>query len=140
VQSQSLHPCDGVSDCWTMKRGHPPECDVRICQAGEPFLPALHHSGVCGVVNEVPQRAHILPYREIDDDTVVVIRPHGRGISLVRLETPHEPRGRFGERVDRCQVRDELGHHGIGQWRNHTGDVDLGELKSRAWHVQPLQG
>ena len=33
VQSQSLHPCDGFGDRWTMKRHQSATC---ICQAGEP--------------------------------------------------------------------------------------------------------
>jgi hypothetical protein len=57
---------------------------------------------------------------------------------VLRLESPHEARAGFGERVDRRQVRDEVGHDRIGERCDQPGDVDLRESVSSVAHMTSL--
>jgi len=70
-----------------------------------------------------------LPHREVEEDSVIVIRAEVRGVALSCLEAPHKARAPIGKGVDLIESSYEAGHHRTLERRFHSRDVHLGEVQ-----------
>jgi hypothetical protein len=55
----------------TMRRRHPPQHDISVAQAFEPFASAFQDASVGTPIDEIAQCIEVFPDREVDDESVV---------------------------------------------------------------------
>src|SRR5262245_13880351 len=133
VSLQMIETRHSFLDRRLMARRHPPKRDGHVGQTIEPLTAAPEDVAVRAAIDEVVQRREILPHRKIDDDAVVVVRPHGRRIALRVLKPPHESGTAVGERVNRRKIGHEVRHDGVVERRFDARNVDLRKMISIHW-------
>src|SRR5439155_11661474 len=69
---EALDPGETVERVRQRSGRHPPEREVRLDVALEPFAPTTEDLNVGGGIGEVPQGLDRLPRREVDDEERVV--------------------------------------------------------------------
>ena len=70
-----------------------------------------------------------LPHRQVEEDSVIVIRAEVRGVSFSCLEASDKARAPVGEGVDLIEPSYEASHHRTFERSFHPCNVHLGEVQ-----------
>src|SRR5438093_1261909 len=128
VATQPLQPIDGLIDRRDVPGRNPPQHEMRLGEALEPLGAATQDARVGGGVGERPEALDRLPDGHVQEQQLVVEGVDARRVAGVGLEAPQEPGAPIGERVDRLQVRHEVGDLRSVDRCHHPPDVQLGQV------------
>ena len=129
--AQMIEPLLGLFDGRNMPGVDPPERHIRAVEFLEPLTPTANQLGVGAAVDVLFKELGRLPDREVEDNSVVLIRPDVCRVTGLGLQPPDKARAAIRKRVDFIQPRDEPLHQRVFKRREHPRDVDLGQVVRR---------
>src|SRR5688500_13162488 len=100
-----------------MPGGDPPEHEMRLARRLEPLAPPAVEVNVPAAIGELEELLDGLPDREVDDDQRVVPHAHRGRVTIRHLMPPDEAWSAIAKRIDRLEVRHEVGNARVIQRR-----------------------
>ena len=107
---------------------NPPQCVIGTVEFLKPASAAAHYRAVRALINILSKSFHALPHCQVDNDHVVIVDLDASRIAAFGLEPPDKAGSFLRQSIDRRQLRYEIRHDRIVNRREHSGNVDLGDV------------
>src|SRR5215467_1957354 len=117
--------------CGNVVDRNPPHDEMRAQHRLEPVRFSLVETLVQRLPHEMLKLFSRLPHAHVDEHHGISRDLDIRGVATVGLETPHEARAAFGERIDTVEGAHELGHARILGRVTDPADIELSKMRAR---------